>query len=143
MEVITVPADAFAVTSIFATSLGTYLDTASILLVLANIVFIRTARSWTLWSTVGFFSLFVLAIGFLLPIASISFLRENGFAPEMTAYLSPFLAIALCVGFAAIVYANRFLVARFLIGSETSEDPLEAIPDVPEDEAADDLHKQR
>ncbi len=116
---ITVPADAFAGYEYFR-SLAWYLlwITTAILLVLANIHFIRAGRTWPLWATVGFFSLFVLAIGFLLPIASISFLRENGFAPEMTAYLSPVLAIALCVGFAALVYADRFLVGKFLVRTD-------------------------
>lgn len=118
---ITAPTDAFAGYDYFR-KLAWYIlwMTTAILLIIANIDFFRTNRSWTFWSTIGFFSLFVLGIGFLLPVASISFLRENGFAAELTAYLSPFLAIALCVGFAALVYADRFLIAKFLIRSKSS-----------------------
>ncbi len=135
---ITVPADAFAGYEYFR-SLAWYIlwITTAILLILANIHLIRTSQSWTLWSTVGYFCLFVLSIGFLLPIISITFLRDNGFAPELTAYLSPFLAIALCAGFAGLVYADSFLVRKFLIRTDDSAtiDELETA----EDPAPDDL----
>lgn len=132
---ITAPADAYAGYEYFRGLSWWMLWIASaILLILANIVLARTGRGWAMWATLGYFAVFVLVIGFLLPISSIGFLRDKGFAPEASAYLSPFLAVGLCIGFAALVYVNHLLVTRMrtrLIAAETpAEDVVEDTSDV-------------
>lgn len=122
---ITAPADAYAGYEYFRGLSWWVLWIASaILLIIANIVLARTGRGWAMWATLGYFCVFVLVIGFLLPISSIGFLRDKGFAPETSAYLSPFLAVGFCVGFAALVYANHLLAARMrtrLVAAEAPE----------------------
>jgi hypothetical protein len=119
---ITAPADAYAGYEYFrGLAWWTLWITSAILLILANIILARAGRGWALWTTLGYFVVFVLVIGFLLPISSIGFLRDKGFAPETSAYLSPFLAVGLCVGFAGLVYVNRLLVTRMrnrIVGAE-------------------------
>lgn len=110
---ITAPADAYAGYEYFrGLAWWTLWVTSAILLILANIILARVGRGWAMWTTLGYFVVFVLVIGFLLPISSIGFLRDKGFAPETSAYLSPFLAVGLCVGFAGLVYVNHLLVTR-------------------------------
>lgn len=110
---ITAPVDAFAGYEYFR-SFSWYLlwITTAILLVVANVVLVKRDRSWAMWSTFAYFCFFVLGIGFLLPIYAIGFLREHGFAPETQNYLSPFLALGLCVAVGALVFGNRLLVKR-------------------------------
>lgn len=126
---ITAPADAYAGYEYFRGLSWWMLWIASaILLILANIVLARTGRGWAMWATLGYFAVFVLVIGFLLPISSIGFLRDKGFAPEASAYLSPFLAVGLCVGFAALVYVNHLLVTKMrtrLVAAETQVENID------------------
>lgn len=135
---ISAPADSFAGYEYFR-GLSWYLlwITTVILLIIANVVLVKRDRSWALWSTFGYFCFFVLGIGFLLPIYAIGFLRQHGFAPETQNYLSPFLAMGLCVAFGALVFGNRLLVKRMserLSGSTDDSAVNEEDVDVRSDE---------
>jgi hypothetical protein len=110
---ITTPADAFAGYEYFrGLAWGTLWITSGILLILANILMVKSSRNWALWGTFAYFCVFVLILGFILRISEIGFLRDKGFAPETSAYLSPFLAVALCVGSGVLVYADQLLINR-------------------------------
>jgi hypothetical protein len=127
---ITAPADAYAGYEYFRGLSWWMLWIASaILLILANFLLARTDRGWAMWATLGYFAVFVLVIGFLLPISSIGFLRDKGFAPETSAYLSPFLAVGLCVGFAGLVYVNHLLATRMRTRFVADEPPADEVAD--------------
>ena len=130
---ITAPVDAYAGYEYFrAIAWWILWISSAVLLIIANIVLARSGRGWAMWTTLGFFVLFVLVIGFWLPISSIGYLRDKGFAPETSAYLSPFLAVGLCIGVTAVIYVNQLLVTRMRRGLVAASTPS------PEDEVGED-----
>ncbi|QYO63131.1 hypothetical protein [Leptolyngbya sp. 7M] len=110
---ITAPADAFAGYEYYR-GLSWYIlaFTSIVLLILANVIFAKRGKSWAMWTTLGYFCLFLVAIGFVLPIASISFLRGHGYSAELRSYFSPFIAVAFMAAAAALIYGNRYLAGR-------------------------------
>lgn len=82
-----------------------------LLFVLANIILARTGKPWPLWATFLFFASFVMALYFWLGISEAAFRRENRLESS-GAILGPFFAIAMCLGFGAIVVGNQLLAVR-------------------------------
>jgi hypothetical protein len=124
---ITAPLDAFAGYE-YNRSLSWWIlwISTAVLVVLANILLANTGKAWALWATFGYTCFFVMIIGFLLPLTAIGFLREHNFAPELTQYLSPFLAIGICVGFGAFIYVNQLVATRMrrgVVEKDIEEEP--------------------
>lgn len=89
-----------------------YLWIASlILLILANVLIWKTRKSWALWSTLGFFAVFVLVKFFLLDTQLSAFKQAKGFPPESVS-LGVFLGVIYVLLAAVIIYFNQFIVLR-------------------------------
>ncbi len=119
---ITAPVDAFAGYE-YNRSLSWWIlwISTAVLVILANILLANTGKAWALWATFGYTCFFVMIIGFLLPLSAIGFLREHNFAPELSQYLSPFLAVGICLGFGVFTYANQLIATKMRRGVVESE----------------------
>ncbi len=94
-----------------------------ILLILANIVLLKTKRAWAMWVTLAYFVLFVLVKYFWLERSFADFLRSNNFA-DTPASAGPFFAVVLCLIFGAIVFFDQFLIVR--LADKIYPPPIEA-----------------
>ncbi len=95
-----------------------------VLLILANIVLLKTEKAWALWSTFGFFVVFVVAKYFWVGITAIEFERQSSL-PISGSVLGPFLAVILCLIFGAFIYADQLLAVRLMRRIYPSADPDE------------------
>ncbi len=100
-----------------------------ILLIIANIVLLKTEKAWALWATFGFFALFVIAKYFWVGLTAIEFERENSL-PVSGSILGPFLAVILCLIFGAFVYADQLLAVKLLRRIYPSPDIEEPSPEL-------------
>ena len=80
------------------------------LLIFANAVLAKSRRSWAMWTTFIYFTIFRLVAGFWLNPAFVRFWNAN-FEPSRLS-VDVFVAIFLSVAAAAVVYANQFAVVR-------------------------------
>ncbi len=84
-----------------------------VLLIIANIVLLKTEKAWALWTTFGFFALFVIAKYFWVGLTALEVERQNSL-PISGSILGPFLAVILCLIFGAFVYADQLLAVKLL-----------------------------
>lgn len=111
LQSIGAPAAAIAGYNYFAGLAWAFLVISSIILVVsANVVLLKSGFSWAMWTTLGYFTLFILIQYFWLEQAA-----SGTFSPEMlgrTVWLGPFFAVFLCVGAAAVIFIDQLLVVR-------------------------------
>lgn len=84
-----------------------------ILLITANFVLWHTRKIWAMWTTFGFFAVFVLLQTFLLASLFTHYKVSNNLS-ESSVFFTPFLGIIFCILIAIIVYFNQFLLLRVL-----------------------------
>lgn len=82
-----------------------------ILLVTANFVLWHTRKIWAMWTTFGFFAIFVLLQTFWLAGIFTDYKVTNNLS-ESSVFFTPFLGIIFCFLIAVIVYFNQFLLLR-------------------------------
>lgn len=102
--------------------------TAILLLVVANIILVKTERAWAMWTTFAYFAVFVIAKYFWLAVAATNFQRDNNL-PSNNYLLGPFFALFLCIAFGAIVFVDQLLVVRL---SRTIYPPELPVADIDE-----------
>ncbi len=81
------------------------------LLILANAVLAKSRKSWAMWTTFIYFSVFVVIRSFGLERSFFQFKQTNGLT-ESSFTLAPLVGVFICIAGAAIVYANQFAVVR-------------------------------
>ena len=84
---------------------------SAILLLLGNAVLWTGSRSWALWATFLYFSVFVIIRYFWLDPAYFQFKKSNGLF-DGSLSLGPIMAVVLVVLMAIIVFFDKFLVLR-------------------------------
>lgn len=82
-----------------------------ILLIVANVLFLRLQQSWALWATFLYFAVFIIIQTFLLDDAFVTFKNRNNLG-QTSLSITPFLGVILCVLGAIIVFFDQFLVSR-------------------------------
>lgn len=85
--------------------------TAVLLLLLANIILVRTGKALALWITFIYFAVFVIAKYFWLAVTATNFQRDNNL-PSGNYLLGPFLALFLCIAFGSIVFVDQLIAVR-------------------------------
>lgn len=106
------PADAAANFDYFSNISGNYLWISTlILLILGNILLWKTRKAWALWTTLGYFSVFILAKYFWLDVALSQFRQIKGL-PETGVAAGVFMGVFYCVFFAIIIFFDQFIVLR-------------------------------
>ena len=84
---------------------------AVILLLLGNAVLWTSSRSWEMWTTFVYFSVFVIIRYFWLDQAYFQFKKANGMF-DGSFSIAPIMAVILIVLMAIIVFFDTFLVTR-------------------------------
>lgn len=96
-----------------------------LLLITANFVLWHTRKIWAMWTSFGFFTLFVLIQTFWLARVFVEYKKINNLS-ESAYFFTPFLGIIFCVLIAIIVFFNQFLLQKALqktsAGDVASED---------------------
>lgn len=82
-----------------------------ILLIIANILLWKTRKSWALWTTLGYFTVFILAKYFWLDVSFAAFKKSNGFL-ETGIAASVFMGVFYSLFFAIIIFFDQFIVLR-------------------------------
>jgi hypothetical protein len=85
--------------------------TTCVLLLLGNAVLWATARSWAMWTTLGYFAVGVIVKYFWLERAAASFRTTHGLAVDSIS-LGPFLAVAIILVVSVAIFFDYFLVLR-------------------------------
>jgi hypothetical protein len=82
-----------------------------VLLVFANIVFWKTRKIWAFWTTLLYFTVFVIVNAFWLNRSFLEYQRVKGLlVPSYS--LSPFFGAGLCVVAVVVVFANQFIAGK-------------------------------
>ncbi|MCD9187494.1 MAG: hypothetical protein LUM44_13745 [Pyrinomonadaceae bacterium] len=102
-----------------------------ILLILGNILLWKTRKSWALWATLGYFSVFVIAKYFWLDVAFSQFRQIKGL-PETGIAVGVFMGVFYCLFFAIIIFFDQFIVLRM----NGKMYPQLTTPSAPENELA-------
>lgn len=106
------PADAAANFEYFSNISVNYLWIMTLtLLILGNILLWKTRKSWALWTTLGYFSIFVLAKYFWLDVTLSQFRQIKGL-PETGIAAGVFMGVFYCVFFAIVIFFDQFIVLR-------------------------------
>ncbi|MCU1291018.1 MAG: hypothetical protein JWN60_3247 [Acidobacteria bacterium] len=82
-----------------------------ILLILGNIALWKTRKSWALWATFLYFSVFIIVRYFWLERALDQYKQSVNFSRNEISF-EPLLAVILCAVFAGIVFFDNYLVKR-------------------------------
>lgn len=82
-----------------------------ILLVHANIAFVKNGRPWVFWSVFAYFCFFVILKYFWLALAEFD-LRQSKNLEQAGTLIGPFVAVFLFVIFGGIVFGNHYLAVR-------------------------------
>ena len=82
-----------------------------ILLILANVILWKTRNSWALWTTLGYFVIFVILKYFWLDQSLFQFKKTN-LAIEDSLSFAPIFGAVLCLLAAVIVFFNQFINLR-------------------------------
>ncbi|MEZ5347161.1 MAG: hypothetical protein R2681_16560 [Pyrinomonadaceae bacterium] len=82
-----------------------------VLIVFANVVLWKTGRSWTLWTSLLFFVVFIITQTFWLDRAFFDFQQESNLG-ENSLFLKPFVGITVSVLGAIGVFFDQFIVFR-------------------------------
>ena len=80
---------------------------AIVLLILANVILWNTRRGWALWTTLGYFSIFVILRAFWLEKA-----RYNFQYPESLFFTPAIVGAILIIAAGAIVFFNQLINLR-------------------------------
>lgn len=82
-----------------------------ILLILANVLLWKERRAWALWTTLAYFSIFVLLQGWWLDANFFTYKKQNNlWQGEFS--LSGFVSALFCVAAAVGIFFNQFLVLK-------------------------------
>ena len=81
------------------------------LLLLANAILWATGRSWAVWTTLVYFSVFIVTRYFWLDQAFFSFKKTNGLF-DGSFSVAPLLAVILMVLMAAIAFFDQFIIVK-------------------------------
>lgn len=82
-----------------------------VLLVLGNIVYWKTKKSWAMWTSFLYFAVFILVQTFWLDNKFFHFKQDNNFTDSAFS-LTPLVGILLLLVAGAIVFFNQFLIKR-------------------------------
>jgi hypothetical protein len=82
-----------------------------ILLTVGNIILWKFRTSWALWTSLGFFVIFVLLKSFWLGKELFDYETRSA-VPHSSPFVTYFLGVLLCAAAAAAVFFNHFLVLR-------------------------------
>lgn len=93
----------------------------AILLILANIILWNSRRAWAMWTSFGYFAIFVVLRFFWLEKARYNFQNSDSF------FFTPIVGVVLIIAFGAIVFFNQFLNLRL---SEKMYPPKETEADL-------------
>ncbi|MBA3334083.1 MAG: hypothetical protein WKF90_06455 [Pyrinomonadaceae bacterium] len=100
-----------------------------ILLILANILFWQTRKSWALWATLLYFAAFTAAQTFWLSQTFFQYQQDKNLTADNFSFGSPF-AGAMMIGLAGIfVFFNQYLVKRLYDKTFASQTPAAQMPD--------------
>jgi hypothetical protein len=78
----------------------------AILLIIANIILWNSRRAWAIWTSFGYFAVFVILRFFWLEKARYNFQNSDGF------FFDAIFGAILIIAFGAIVFFNQFLNLR-------------------------------
>ena len=82
-----------------------------ILLITANVILWTQRNSWALWTTLGYFAVFVLLDYFWLGETYFQFKKANGLW-EGGFSVGTILGLGICVAAAVLIFLNQFVILR-------------------------------
>lgn len=102
------------------------LITSVLLLALANVILWKTEKSWFFWTTLLYFSVFIILQTFWLDRAFADFkvakrLEDSAFT------FSPIIGVLGVIVFAAFVLINQVLLKRILSKMSSKDDPIQEL----------------
>ncbi|HMS38734.1 MAG TPA: hypothetical protein PKE69_00670 [Pyrinomonadaceae bacterium] len=112
------------------------LITSVLLLALANTILWKTEKSWSFWTTLLYFSVFIILQTFWLDRAFADYkvakrLEDSSFT------VSPLIGVLGVIVFAAFVLINQVLVKRAMAKMSSKEDSIQELPEDIDLEVAD------
>lgn len=96
-----------------------------VLVVFANVVLWKTGKTWSLWASLLFFVVFIIAQTFWLDRAFFNFQKEANLT-ESSLFLKPFLGVTISVLGAVGTFFDQFIVLRLRDKMYPQESDLEA-----------------
>ncbi len=82
-----------------------------ILLILANVLFWRTRKSWGLWTTLLYFAIFTIAQTFWLDNAFLHYQQASNLTDKNFSF-SPVFGVTMLVLAGIVVFFNQYLIKR-------------------------------
>ena len=102
----------------------TFLLVSSVfLLIVANIVLLKTGKAWSLWTTLVYFAAFMLAQTFWLEQNFFRYQQANNLT-DSAFFFGSLYGVGLIALAAVIVFFNQFLIKRM----QTQNSPAETLP---------------
>lgn len=104
------------------------LITSVLLLALANVILWKTEKSWAFWTTLLYFSAFIILQTFWLDRAFAEYKVAKSL--ENSAFtVSPIIGVLGVIVFAAFVLINQVLVKRMIAKMSSKEDSIQELPE--------------
>lgn len=101
------------------------LVSSAFLLILGNIVLLKTGKSWAMWVSLLYFAAFMIAQTFWLEQNFFRYKQAKNLT-ESTFFLGSLIGVGLIALAAAIVFFNQYLVKKMLTGTPSPNGPPDA-----------------
>jgi hypothetical protein len=104
------------------------LITSVLLLALANVILWKTQKSWFFWTTLLYFSTFIILQTFWLDRAFAEYKVAKNLEDSALTF-SPIIGVLGVIAFAAFIVINQVLVKRAIAKIASKDDPIQELPE--------------